>query len=464
MNQKNVEENEMNPVSVIYEDRVIGVIGMGYVGVTLAVGLADAGFQIYGVEKAEAVLEQLHQMKPGFYEQDLEEHLIRHLKSGRIQVSRDIPADQGIRTYIVTVGTPVGPDKKIRLEPIMEVGRQLADVLKDGDMVILRSTVKVGVTRHTVLPLLQAGGASVDLAFCPERTVEGKALSELSSLPQIVSGLTESACLRAARLFSFLTPTVIKVGSLETAELAKLVSNTIRDVNFAFANEIALICEPLNINMSEIIHATTLHYPRCNLSAPGPVGGPCLEKDPYILAESLELHNVVPKLTLTGRKINEELPNRSAERIAEILRAYTEGKGTVRPEITILGMAFKGSPETDDLRGSMAFPLIEAIRKQFPDAALRIFDPVISPGKLAKLSLAGVQVANTLEEAFKGTHVAVIQNNHPVFRSMPLHQLAGTMDSPAIVYDFWNLFQGRDDDVRQFKYIALGARMDGEEQ
>ncbi|MNI80296.1 UDP-glucose/GDP-mannose dehydrogenase family, UDP binding domain [compost metagenome] len=127
-------------------------------------------------------------------------------------------------------------------------------------------------------------------------------------------------------------------------------------------------------------------------------------------------------------------------------------------------MAFKGSPETDDLRGSMAFPLIEAIKGQFPDAALRIFDPVISPGKLAKLSLAGVQVADTLEEAFEGTHIAVIQNNHPVFRSMPLHRLAATMASPAIVYDFWNLFQGREDDERKFKYIALGARTDGEEQ
>ncbi|MBY9078067.1 nucleotide sugar dehydrogenase [Paenibacillus sp. HN-1] len=458
----------MNPVPVIYEDRVIGVIGMGYVGVTLAVGLADAGFQIYGVEKADAVLEQLRQMKPSFYEQDLEEHLIRHLKSGRIRVSRDIPADQGIRTYIVTVGTPVGPDKKIRLEPIMEVGRQLAGVLRDGNMVILRSTVKVGVTRHTVLPLLQASGASVDLAFCPERTVEGKALSELSSLPQIVSGLTEGACLRAARLFSFLTPTVIKVGSLETAELAKLVSNTIRDVNFAFSNEIALVCEQLNINMSEIIHATTLHYPRCSLSAPGPVGGPCLEKDPYILAESLEMHNLVPKLTLTGRKINEELPGRAAARIAEVLRAHTDdnrkGKGMARPVIAILGMAFKGSPETDDLRGSMAFPLIEAIRGQIPDAAFRIFDPVISPDKLAKLSLAGVQITDKLEAAFQDTHVAVIQNNHPVFQSMPLQNLAGSMAAPAIVYDFWNLFQGRSEEFRKFKYIALGARTEGEEQ
>lgn len=445
-----------------FEDRVICIIGMGYVGVTLAVAMADKGFQIYGVEKLEAVLEQFRQLKPHFFEKDLEEQLHKHLISGRIQVSSAIPARPDTSIYIVTVGTPIGPDKKIRWEPIIEVSTQLGKVMKDNDMVILRSTVKVGATRNVVLPLLQVGGARVDLAFCPERTIEGNALSELSSLPQIVSGITEFACLRAAGIFSLLTPIVVKVSSLEIAELAKLLNNTTRDLDFAFANEVALMCEALDIDVSEVVRATTLHYPRGKLAYPGPVGGPCLEKDPYILAESLEEHSVIPELALLGRKKNEELPRNAVERIHSSILEYTDGRELMNPVIAILGLAFKGKPETDDLRGSVAIPLIKELCEVFPQASIRAYDPVVCKDKSASLGLSLVQV-DTLEQAFSGAHVVIIQNNHAQFQKMPIRELALSMSQPAFIYDYWNLFAERKEITRGLKYFGLGFQMEGDE-
>ena len=201
-----------------YRDNVICIIGMGYVGVTLAVALADAGLTIVGVEINESILEQLTLLRPSFFEENLEEHLHRHLVSGRITVSRTIPRKETISVYIVTVGTPVNQDKKINLEPIITVSKQIAEVIKPDDLVILRSTVKVGVTRNVVLPILTERHARVHVAYCPERTIEGKALAELNSLPQIVSGLNDESLMRASALFQQLTRTIVPAESLEAAE------------------------------------------------------------------------------------------------------------------------------------------------------------------------------------------------------------------------------------------------------
>ena len=126
-------------------------------------------------------------------------------------------------------GTPLGPDGHIRIEYIEGVGRQVAGHLKKGDLVVMRSTVKIGTTRKLIYPILKKAGVAFDLAFCPERTLEGKALIELRQLPQIVGGMTLAGAIRASQLFQFLTPTVIRVSDVETAEMIKLIDNTNRE-------------------------------------------------------------------------------------------------------------------------------------------------------------------------------------------------------------------------------------------
>jgi nucleotide sugar dehydrogenase len=428
-------------------------MGLGYVGLTLASTLADVGFNVCGVEIRDNVLAMLEKGEAHFHEPGLNEQLHKVIGLGTFKAHKHIPAGRRNTVYIITVGTPLGSNGRSRMDIMENVGREVAEHLKDGDLVIMRSTVMIGTTRDFVVPILNKAGVQYDLAFCPERTLEGQALPELRRLPQIVGGLTPEANIRAAQLFQFVTPTVVRVNDVETAEMIKLVDNAQRDVQFAYANEIARLCDKVGISATEVISAGKLGYPRTNLPAPGPVGGHCLEKDPYILAEGLEKFGITPEITLTSRKVNE----RQIGEVVDHLKQTASSFATFPPNpiITIAGIAFKGRPATDDLRGTMAIPLIKAIAEAFPGAKLRGYDAVVPPEQIKSLDLEPV---STLEQAFSGSNLLIIQNNHPCFANMPVERLASAMAKPGIVYDFWNHFSARELHMPHGTgYMALGS-------
>ncbi|HYD31881.1 MAG TPA: nucleotide sugar dehydrogenase [Azospirillaceae bacterium] len=436
-----------------YRDRNICVLGLGYVGLTLATAMADAGFRVHGVEIRDEVLDKLASGDPHFHEPGLPEKLKSVIGRGQFTFGKAPDARTDASVYIITVGTPLNACGRVRTDMVEAAARQVAEVLREGDMVIMRSTVKLGTTRAIVMPTLAATCRDFDIAVCPERTLEGKALVELTELPQIVGGLTPESSARAAQMFSFLTPTTVKVASLETAELIKLVDNTYRDVVFAFSNEIARVCDRLEISAAEVVRAGKLGYPRTNLALPGPVGGPCLEKDPHILAESAAQFGVTLDITPASRRVNERQP----VEIAHFLRQLTSSLQGFpeRPVITLMGLAFKGRPATDDLRGTMAKPVFEALKAGFPNAIWRGYDAVVSADGIHRF---GLKPAASLEDALSGAHLAVILNNHPVFAAMPVAQLAETMERPGIIYDFWNNFTSFDLQLPEgTSYVALGS-------
>jgi nucleotide sugar dehydrogenase len=417
-----------------FTDRKICIIGLGYVGLTLAVIMAEVGFDVTGIEVRGDVVDLLRRGKAQFFETGIDERLQRLVTAGRLRIEQKLPTDSAGSVYIITVGTPLGADGRARLDMIENATREVSASLRDDDLVILRSTVKLGSTRKVAKRILDESGKSYDLAFCPERTMEGRALEELRSLPQIVGGVTISANIRASQLFQFLTPTVVRVDTVETAEMIKLVDNSQRDVAFAFANEIARACEPLGISAMEVISAGKLGYPRTNLPIPGPVGGPCLSKDPYILAESLEAYGLKPEITLAARMINERQPIEAASR----LKAYADEKGFPKsPVVALMGLAFKGRPETSDLRGTTARPILDALRDTFPTAHYRGFDAMVARDEIEGF---GLESCADIKTALTGANVAVIANNHACFASMPLPELAAAMAKPAVIYDFWNTF------------------------
>jgi nucleotide sugar dehydrogenase len=414
-----------------FEDRSVCIVGLGYVGLTLAVVMAEVGFTVHGVEINPEVVDSITRGEPHFSEKGLRARLSAQIAAGRITASTDWPAPEGIRVYIVTVGTPLGPDGKTNLAAMTNVAEAIGRQLKDGDLVILRSTVKVGVTNGLVRPILAASGKSADLAFCPERTVEGRALEELRTLPQIVGGGDEDATVRAAQLFSLITPTVVRVRDLETAEMIKLINNTQRDLMFAFANEVAGICDDIGVSVAEVVRAGNMGYQRASMPLPGPVGGPCLEKDPYILAESTLDPEGIARLALLGRRVNEELPFRAMKQIQRL--------GTPEPvsKIAIFGLAFKGRPETSDLRGTLAVKLIADAAAAFPGAQIVGFDPAVPVGDIETLGIAGVATA---EEAAADADLLLFQNNNPQFEQLDLDDLAARMRTGGLIYDFWNQF------------------------
>lgn len=437
----------------IFPDQKICVIGMGYVGLTLAVAMADAGFSVAGVERRAEVVETLLQRRAHFWEPRLDQKLGRVMARNHLKIYATPPLDFDADVYIITVGTPLGPDGAARIDMAADAASEVAKTMKDGSLVILRSTVKLGTARETVAPILDRSGKSYQLAVCPERTLEGRALLELHELPQIIGADDRSTRRRCQMLFNRMTPTTVALSSLEAAELVKLVDNTYRDVSFGFANEIAKLCGKAGLSAAEIIRAGKLGYPRTNVPMPGPVGGPCLEKDPHILVESARRFGIEMPVTYAARLTNEIQPNQVAAMAHE---AASSIEGFARyPRISLLGLAFKGTPATDDLRGSMAFPIYRALKELFPQSEFRGYDPVVP--RYVTESAFGFSTASSLDDAFDGADIAFLLTNHIELQNLDLATSTRRMSSPALVYDLWNMHEVTPDTLpARVRFIALG--------
>jgi UDP-N-acetyl-D-mannosaminuronic acid dehydrogenase len=391
-------------------DRKICIMGLGYVGLTLAVVMAEVGFDVQGVEIRDDVVRDLARGKPHFHEPGLAGRLARVLKSGRLSVSQHIPADFDASVYVVTVGTPLDGAGKVRVDMVVNVVREIAEHLKDRDMVVMRSTVELGTTRNVVKPLLDATGQSFDLVFCPERTLEGQALREL-------------------------------------------VDNAQRDVHFGLSNEVARLADAIGVSAMEVIRAGKLGYPRTDLPVPGPVGGPCLEKDSHILASGLGGLGIAPEIIMAARRTNERQPGEVIAQLHGLCCRFDNFPDA--PVITLAGVAFKGRPETDDLRGTMARPILAALRAAFPLGRFRGFDIAVEATTIRKTFQ--IEAAQSIDDAFAGSNLLIIANNHPCFERMPLSSLAEQMARPAIIFDFWNNFAAGTIDVPEgVAYTGLG--------
>jgi nucleotide sugar dehydrogenase len=443
----------MTSVPPDFHDRNICVMGLGYVGLTLATVMAEVGFRVSGIEIRDDVLALLKEGEPYFFEPGLKERLPKVIGNGNLLCTKNIPDDCKATVYVITVGTPLGNDGKVRLDMIMSVSNEIVGHLKENDLVVMRSTVRPGTTRSLVMPILERSGVDFDLAFCPERTIEGQALAELRQLPQIIGGVTMKGTVRAAQIFQFLTPTVVRVSDVETAEVIKMIDNAYRDVVFAYANEVARICDALEVSAAEVINAGKLGYSRINLPMPGLVGGPCLAKDPYILADGLESLKIKPEISMAARQINERQPE---EVVHHLSRAVREIRGWPEdPVISLMGIAFKGRPATDDLRGTMARPILDLLKSQFPSAIFRGFDAVVAAEKVEAF---GLRPCASLQEAMNGANLALILNNHPIFGETSLEELAKILARPGLIYDFWNNSTPFDLNLPEGTgYMALGS-------
>jgi UDP-N-acetyl-D-mannosaminuronic acid dehydrogenase len=437
----------------VTESYDVGVVGLGYVGLTLATALADVGLRVIGTEKRSDVVEAVRAGRPSFREVGLEQILTSVVARGRFAAQTDFEPGQTCPVYIITVGTPLDDKGRARLDILENATRQVAAAMPDDALVVLRSTVMVGTTRNLVIPILEQSGKRFDIAMCPERTLEGNALAELRQLPQIVGADSARARERAGRLFSHLTNQVLNVSSLETAEVIKLADNTYRDVQFGFANEIARLCDAIGVSANEVISIGKLGYPRTNIAQPGLVGGPCLEKDPHILCQSAEQYGLELEVTNAARAVNERQPDECVGFIADELARRGASQ---TPRIAILGLAFKGVPETDDLRGAMSLRVIEAVKRRLPEVRLTGFDPVVPAVAVERLGLGLVMHGDPLE-AMAHADAVIIANNHPSFATLSISVIARSLKPGGFVYDFWNNIPEGDPGHDPRLYFAVGS-------
>ena len=430
----------------------VGIIGLGYVGLTLATVLAEAGNSVIGIEKRKDLVEMTNEGVPHFTETGLPDALAGVTRSKKLVAAEAFDDSFTCDTYIITVGTPLAADGVARVDMIEAAARDIAANMQEGALVILRSTVKIGTTRDVVAPILTASGKKYDIAMCPERTLEGKALQELRELPQIVGADEQAVADRAAAVFRKLTNSIVSVSGIETAEIMKLVSNTFRDVQFAFANEVARICDAFGVSAHEVISSGKLGYSRTNIPLPGLVGGPCLEKDPHILMESARTRGISLEITAAGRLVNERQPVETVEFISREI----ERRQLVGPlKINILGMAFKGQPETSDLRGSMSVKVLDALKKAHPDAEIGVYDPV-TPQQVLAEEFPEERTFSRFGDAVSGASVVVIANNHPSLGQISPRTISEFTSPDGFVFDYWNHFSHLPPSELGDSYYAVG--------
>ena len=424
----------------------ICVVGTGHIGLPLAAVLAEAGFRVTGYDTNDDFVVRVNTTRTvDFQEEGLSVLLQRHLH-GRLTLTSTPPTNQDV--YIITVGTPLEPGtEQPDLDKIRLAVERLAPGFGGDPLIVLRSTVSIGTTRSIVLPAIRRHASRFGLAFCPERTVEGRAIPEMCSLPQIIGGLDERSADRAEAMFRKITEKIVRVSSLEAAEMIKLINNTYRDLTFAFANEVALIAERLGLSAGELIHAANADYLRSGVARPGFVGGPCLEKDALILIASLHQIDFKPRVIEEARRLNQGLPDHVADRLIGELGRLRPGLAGAK--VLVTGFAFKGKPATEDVRGSAAIPLMQRLQ----DAGIEVWGhDFVTPEKV--VTGLGAR-ACTLEEGFAGADAVVIMNNHPDYLTVGIPALARGLRSPGVLFDSWSLFGP--DDFRATPGLRYGA-------
>jgi UDP-N-acetyl-D-mannosaminuronic acid dehydrogenase len=422
----------------------VGVIGMGYVGITLTAALAEKGYVVHGVDVSPTVLRSLSKGQPHIFEPGIEDVFRRHIGKS-IHIGATLPPS-GVDVVVLSVSTPVDDNThEPMLKNLARAAEMVARTCEPHTLVVVRSTVPVGTSRRVVLPPLQEAWGKVRLVMAPERTIQGQALRELVDLPQVIGGLDDVSLAAGQRFFGGLSRQIVPVSSLEAAELVKLSNNCHTDLIYSFGNEIALVAEQHGLDPLEVIGACNLDYPRPDLSKPGYVGGGCLSKDPYIMINSAPERE--PFLIGRARAINEYLPVHVAHRVVEMVR---ETRGSTEGAcLSVLGWAYKGWPATDDMRGTP----IAAMMPVFQAAGINVIghDPMVTPEVIRQYGGEPVSLDKALSEA----DGLLVINDHPDYRALEIGQALGT-SQVGFVYDSWRIFAEKDVTTMGVRYAGIG--------
>jgi UDP-N-acetyl-D-mannosaminuronic acid dehydrogenase len=425
----------------------VAVIGMGYVGIPAAVLFADVpGLRVIGVQRRSArsgwKIDLLNRGGSPFPDNEPEiGELIHRVAQEKksFHVSDAISDAADADAILIDVQTPVEADHVPRYESLKEVSAQIGRQLRKGTLVCVESTVAPGTTTRVVKPILEEtsglrAGVDFHLAFSYERVMVGRLLHNIRNYPRIVGGLTPACGERAAKLYRHIVKAPVVVTDCLTAEVSKTVENAYRDVNIAFANEIALICESLGVDVFEVRKLVNNlpndpsnpgANPVRNMHLPGAgVGGHCLPKDSWLLKYGLDTYGASPveaKILAAARTVNDSMPLHMADLAESALRQV--GIPLSSAKIAILGYAFL--EESNDTRNTPARPLIEALRQRGVSQIV-VHDPFVREDELP-----GVQ--RDLLETLRGCHCACLVTAHSTYKKADLTQVARAMVHPVII-------------------------------
>jgi len=381
----------------------VGIVGLGYVGLPLAVAFAEEGHRVVGVDvdvrKVEAIANGLS------YVEDIADERLRGCAE-RVEATTRVAALAHAEAILICVPTPLTANREPDLGPLLDAGRALAGVMQAGQLVVLESTTYPGTTRERLLPVLEesglAAGRDFNLAFSPERVDPGRTDFTLRTTPKVVGGLTEACGDRAVELYEQVCDRVVRVGSTEVAEMAKLLENIFRSVNIALVNELAILADRMGVDIWEVVDAAATKPYGFMRFEPGPgMGGHCLPVDPFYLTWRAREFDMSTEFIELAGKINQNMPYHCVQRIERALNQA--GKPVKGSKVALIGVSYKAG--VGDTREAPAMKILRLLGGLGAD--LRYHDPYVPELRDSAL------VSRPLYEVLEDCDAAVIVTAHP---------------------------------------------------
>jgi UDP-N-acetyl-D-mannosaminuronic acid dehydrogenase len=404
---------------------IVSVIGLGYIGLPTAAVLASNGIKVIGVDVNQNAVDSVNQGKTYIIEPELDILVQTTVQSGFLKATVK-PAKASV--FMIAVPTPFIGDHEPDLSYIESAVKAIAPVLEEGNLVILESTSPVGTTELMIdwmkeerpdlsFPKFGNNDSQYDIAVahCPERVLPGHVIHELINNDRIIGGVTTQCGERARDLYDLFVEADCLITDCRTAELSKLVENSFRDVNIAFANELSLICDKMDINVWEMIKLAN-HHPRVNILQPGPgVGGHCIAVDPWFIVNSAPNE---AKLIHTARLVNDSKPGFILDKINQAVKIIAKNQSEIK--IACFGLAFK--PNIDDLRESPALHISKLLTSMKFNEVLLV-EPNIN--QLPKEFDDSSSKLSSIEKSLKVADIVVLLVDHKEFKAIDLSLLSG---------------------------------------
>ena len=431
--------------SIKHKTARLAVIGLGYVGLPVAAMFAHAGFDVVGVDiQVERVAKINNGLSPIEGEEPgLAELLPRVIQTGRLRATTDYEDLRDRDIVLIDVETPVDEQNIPRYEALRSALKSLGQVLKKGALVIVESTIAPGTMNNVALPLLEehSNGKLNDrfyLGACPERVMPGKLLKNLSTLSRVAGGMTPETSEAMIALYGYIVHADLDAADCVTAELVKTTENAYRDVQIAFANEVALICEAVGGDVWKVRELVN-KSPMRQMHIPGAgVGGHCIPKDPWLLAYGVQDSNVPLRLIPAARAINDSMPIHMVDLLTKALAGVRrELKGA---KVAVLGYAYLEN--SDDTRNSPSEVLVQRLRELGADPV--VHDPWVE------------EYAGNVYERVEGCDAAVVMVAHSEYRKLDLTALCGALQQPVLV-DGRHVFDAASASVAGFIYRSVGV-------
>ncbi len=390
------------------------VVGLGYVGLRLAVYFASAGAKVVGVDVEKAKVSLINRGICPVRDSSLADKFDSVVTNKGLRATTKIPRDFSV--YIISVPTPLDEDHLPVLDHVTSASESVAKAMEKGCLVVLESTVYPGVTSKVVKGILSKvsrlePGSDFSLAYCAERVDPGNLIHMPDNTPRVIGGIDDTSGRIAAAVYkSFVKADTIQVDDCEVAELVKLVENAYRDLNIAFANELALACQRMGFDIIEVIRAASTKW-SFHAHFPGPgVGGSCIPVTPYYLMKGAKDAGAELPLLSMARRINEAMPGHTLHLVSDALNEI--GKTVRGSKIAILGVSYKA--DIDDIRGSPGLAIGESLSKL--GAQVVFYDPYASSNAVTGL-------VNRLDDAVRGAECILIATDHSLFRTLDLKHL-----------------------------------------